>query len=400
MPKDASKYFIPQFILAHFSHHVSTGVLVPLLPLVRETFNLNYFQSGVLISSFSLSYGLAQVPMAIFADRLGRLRIIILGLLGVCFASMAVSLTQDFWQMVPCFAAMGVFGGTYHAPASSFISQVLSMEKRGRGLGFHLIGGNASFFLTPVMAVGVATLFQSWRAAFFVLALPSLLVGLLLWFNLRKSADEVEKKSSPVAVEKSAGKELPNSSQISWFGMIRSVGFLVLLSVAMLIVAASVNSYLPLYMVDQHHISPKWAGILVGIVYGVGIVGSPMGGALSDALGRKKVILISIALSGPLFLAVSLVPFGIFLLLFLALYGLAMSMRMPIVESHIADVIPVGRRTTVLGVYFLFSQETTTVTTPLVGYLIDLYGTNPVFISLGLWLCLAAAVGWLFRRHL
>ena len=402
MPKDASKYFIPQFILAHFSHHVSTGVLVPLLPMVRETFNLNYFQSGVLISSFSLSYGLAQVPMAIFSDRLGRLPIIILGLLGVCFASMAVSLTQDFWQMVPCFVAMGVFGGTYHAPASSFISQVLSMEKRGKGLGFHLVGGNASFFLTPAMAVGVATLFQSWRTAFFVLALPSLLVSLLLWFNLRRSADEIEKKSSPssAAVGESREKELPGQPRISWLEMIRSVGFLVILSVSMFVVAAGVNSYLPLYMVDQHHLSPNWAGILPGIVYAGGIAGGPLGGALSDALGRKKVILVSIALSGPLFLVVTLAPFGIVLLLFLALYGLVMSMRMPVVESHIADVIPVERRTTVLGVYFLFSQETTAATTPLIGYLIDLYGTNPVFISLGLWLCLAAAVGWLLRRHL
>jgi MFS family permease len=394
MPRDASKYFIPQFILAHFSHHVSTGVLVPLLPLVRESFNLNYFESGVLISSFGLPYGLAQVPMALLADRLGHLPIIILGLLGVSLASVALSLTQDFWQMVPCFVAMGVFGATYHPPASSFISQTLPMERRGQGLGFHLVGGNASFFFTPVMAVGVATLFRSWRAPFVVLALPSLLVSLLLWFNLRRSPDEVEKKRPPSPVPYP-----PTQPRVSWHEMIRSIGFLVILATSMQIVAAGVNSYLPLYMVDQHHLSPKWAGILPGIVYGVGIVGAPMGGALSDALGRKKVILFSIALSGPLFLAVSLTPFGLVLLLSLALYGLAMSMRMPIVESHIADVIPAGRRTAVLGVYFLFSQETTTVTTPLIGYLIDLYGTNPVFISLGIWLCLAAGAGWLFRRH-
>jgi FSR family fosmidomycin resistance protein-like MFS transporter len=402
MPKDPSKYLIPQFILAHFSHHVSTGVLIPLLPLIRESFNLNYFQSGVVISSFSISYGLAQVPVAVYADRLGRLPVIILGLLGVCFTSMAVSLTQDFWQMIPWFIAMGVFGATYHAPASSFISQVLSVEKRGKGLGFHLVGGNASFFLTPAMAVGVATLFQSWRAAFVVLGLPSLLASLLLWFNLRRSADEIEKKSSPssAAVKESGEKELPSESRISWLEMIRSVGFLVILSVSMFVVAAGVNSYLPLYMVDQHHLSPKLAGILPGIVYAGGMVGGPLGGTLSDALGRRKVILVSIALSGPLFLVVTLTPFGIVLLLFLALYGMAMSMRMPVVESHIADVIPVGRRTTVLGIYFLFSQETQTVTTPFIGYLIDLYGTNPVFISLGLWLCLAAAVGWLFRRAL
>lgn len=396
------RYFIPQFILAHFSHHVSTGVLVPLLPLVRESFNLNYFQSGLLISSFSLSYGLAQVPMAFLAGRMGRLPIIILGLMGVAFASMAVSLTQVFWQMVSCFIAMGIFGATYHAPASSFISQVLPMEGRGRGLGLHLVGGNASFFLTPLMAVGVATLFQSWRAAFFLLGLPSILVGLLLWLNRRRTRNDVGKQLQPAPVpgDKTHQERARDKHGMSWLEVIRSIGSLVILTVAMGIVAASVNSYLPLYLVDQHHLSPKWAGILSGVVYGVGIVGAPMGGGLSDAMGRKKVILLSIALSGPLFLGVSLTPFGILWLLSLALYGLAMSMRMPIVESFIADVVPVGRRTTVLGVYFLFSQETTTVTTPVVGYLIDLYGINPIFISLGLWLSLAAAVAWIFRRRL
>ena len=87
MRKDNPKYLIPKLILAHFSHHVATGVLVPLLPLIRESFGLNYFQSGVLISSFSISYGLGQVPIAIFADRMGHLPIIVIGLMGISLAS-------------------------------------------------------------------------------------------------------------------------------------------------------------------------------------------------------------------------------------------------------------------------------------------------------------------------
>ncbi len=394
------RYLIPRFILSHFSHHVSTGALIPLLPLVRESFDLNYFQSGVLISSFSLSYGLAHVPMAFLADRLGRLPIISLGLMGVALASVAVSLTQAYWQMVFCFIAMGVLGATYHAPASSFISQVLPMERRGRGLGLHLVGGNASFFLTPVMAVGAATLFQSWRASFAVLAIPAIGVGLLLWFSFRGYPENLQNERKASSGDANPFQNPPPASlRLSWLEVIRSIGFLAILSIAMGIVGAGVNSYLPLYLVDQHQLSPKWAGILAGVVYGAGMVGAPMGGTLSDVVGRKRVILLSVALSGPLFLAVSLTPFGMLWLLSLVLYGLAMSMRMPIVESHIADVIPVGRRTAVLGVYFLFSQETTTVTTPLVGYLIDLYGINPVFVSLGLWLSLAAALAWIFRGH-
>ena len=97
-------------MLSHFSHHVSTGVLVPLLPLLRQGFGLNYFQSGILVSSFSLSYGFGQVPMALLADRFGRRSLIVLGLIGTSLSAMAVGLTNAYWQMVPCFIALGLLG--------------------------------------------------------------------------------------------------------------------------------------------------------------------------------------------------------------------------------------------------------------------------------------------------
>lgn len=105
MPRIAAKYLIPQFMLAHFSHHVCTGVLVPLLPLLRESFGLNYYQSGILVSSFSISYGLGQVPMSILADRFSRRLIIIVGLVCISLTGIGVSCTQAFWQMVPFFSS-------------------------------------------------------------------------------------------------------------------------------------------------------------------------------------------------------------------------------------------------------------------------------------------------------
>jgi len=91
MPKLPTHYLIPQFMLAHFSHHVSVGMLIPLLHLIRDGFDLNYFQSGILVSSFSISYGLGQVPMAILADRFGCRLLIVLGLIGTSLAGVVVS---------------------------------------------------------------------------------------------------------------------------------------------------------------------------------------------------------------------------------------------------------------------------------------------------------------------
>ena len=125
-----------------------------------------------------------------------------------------------------------------------------------------------------------------------------------------------------------------------------------------------------------------------------------MGGAVSDRLGRKKLILFSVALSGPLLLAVTRSPFGVILFLSLFVYGLTMSVRMPVTESLIADVVPAGRRTTVLGFYFFLSMETAGIITPIVGKLIDLYGLQPVFTGIPAGLCVIAAIALLFRKHI
>ena len=343
--------------------------------------------------------------MAYLADRFSRRRIIILGLVGVSLAGLSVGLTQDFWQMVPCFIAMGLLGGTYHAPASSFISQTLPSNVRGRALGLHATGGSASFFLTPILALGIATLFESWRASFLILALPALLVAFTLRISFKKIGRHEDRTHD--SEETDGGipgarreNEARHDEQVSWGRIIRSIGILVFLAVILQVVLASVNSYLPLYMVDHHGISPKWAGVVISIIAGSGIIGAPLGGALSDRIGRKRIILATISLSGPLLFAITRSPFGLPLLISLVIYGLAMSVRLPTMESFIADCVPVVRRTTVLGFYFFLSMETTGITTPLVGRFIDIYGLDPVFTTLATGMCGVAAFALIFRKRI
>jgi MFS family permease len=81
-------------------------------------------------------------------------------------------------------------------------------------------------------------------------------------------------------------------------------------------------------------------------------------------------------------------------------YGLTMSVRMPTTESLIADVVPVGRRTTVLAVYFFLGMETAGIITPIVGRCIDIYGLDPVFTFLATALCVVAGAALLFRKYI
>jgi len=374
-------------MLSHLSHHLCTGVLVPLLPMLRQDFQLSYFRAGLLTSSFSIAYGLAQLPVAIIADKIGKRTIITLGLLGVSLSGVVAGFTRNYDQLLMSLILMGLFGSSYHAPSSSFLSQSFSQEKRGQMLGLHFVGGNFSFVITPFLAVLVARLAGSWRFAFSVLALPALVAGLLLWATVRGREGTETKVTSGFL-----------GDGLAWRDILRAVGLLLGVVLLLRLITFSIFSYLPLYLVDKHGVSFEQAGLMTGMMIGVGIVGSPLGGALSDRIGRQKVILISVISAGPFLYLFTLAPLGFWLLAALMLHGLTMSFRMPAVESLIADFVPGQRRATVLAAYYFLSQETASVITPVVGHLIDIQGMDPVFRGLALMACVLSVMVLVRKR--
>jgi len=368
-------------MLSHLSHHLCTGVLVPLLPMLRQDFQLSYFQAGLLTSSFSVAYGFAQLPVAAISDKLGKRAIITLGLLGVSLAGMAAGFTRQYDQLLVCLILMGLFGSSYHAPSSSFLSQSFSEDKRGQVLGLHLIGGNSSFMVAPFLAVLISRLSGSWRFAFIVLALPALMAGFVLWTTVR-GHEEREARLTSTSV----------GGEPVWRHILQAIGLLLGVALLLQLITFSIYSFLPLYLVDKHGVSFEQAGVMTGIMIGVGVVGSPLGGTLSDRIGRQRVILLSVISAGPLLYLFTLAPIGFGVLAILALYGLVMSFRMPAIESLIADFVPSQRRAIALAAYYFFSQETASVINPLVGRLIDLQGMDPVFRGLALAACVLSVM--------
>lgn len=382
----AEASILPVFAWAHFSHHLAVGGLLPLLPLVRDEFGLDYLLSGTLVSAFSLAYGFAQVPLAFLTDRY-RLRkslIIALGLFGAALAAIGIGFSLTYGQMLALLVLMGVTGSTYHALASSFLSEYFPADSRGQSLGLHVVGGSASFIATPALALGILNLTGSWRAAFIGLGLPAVAAGLLLlWLVAGR--------------EKVMVSSRPRAPSLPILEVLRLIGLLAVIAAVMQVVTGGINTFLPLYLVDRHGVPRELAGIAVGLVAGAGIVGAPVGGALSDRVGRKPVILLSVLLSGPLLYLITLAPQGVALYLLIVLYGLAISMRMPTMESLIADVVPAARRATVLSAYYFLANEVSGVATPLIGLLSDLTDLNTAFVVLAILSIMAGGLAALLR---
>jgi len=364
---------LPLFVLAHFSHHLLTALPVPLLPLIRDEFALDYTRSGLVISAFALAYGIGQLPAGWLADRIGPRILITIGICGVALAGLLVGLSQTYIMMVIFLVLMGLMGGGYHPAAPPLISASVEPGNRGRTLGFHIVGGGASYFLAPLMAAAIATVW-GWRGSFITLAVPTIAYGIVFYVLLGRVA--YAKKVEYEAIS-SHDQTPPTPHRLH-----RLVSFITL-STFIGAINASVISFIPLFLVDHFGVAKEAAAALIAVIYVNGLWASTLGGYLSDRLGRVPVMLTVCLLTGPVIYLLNIVPSGLGIGAVLVGIGTLLYIRMPVSEAYIVGQVSQRHRSTVLGIYYFGNLEGAGIVTPVLGYLIDRLGFSTSFTIVG-----------------
>jgi FSR family fosmidomycin resistance protein-like MFS transporter len=371
---------------AHFSHHVANSLLNPLLPLIRDAFALSYGQSGFAVSAFSISAGLANAPWGVLADRVGSRIVIVGGLFLMGAASVALATAGSYWQLLALLIVLGIVSGSYHGPAAALIARTFSPRVRGTAMGIHITGGHLSFFAAPAVAGILATATGTWRTPYIWFAAAPIVFGALLWFV------------APHALERAApGDRFAAFREIG--RVFRDVGPVVSLSIAFQFGIAALLAFLALYLVDARGLSPALAAVFFGVPQLVGVIGAPLGGWLSDRLGRRRVMVAGLALMGPAVFAVTAVPNDA-LLITLVVFGLLWSMRSTVTETLVMDSASPGRRATVLGGYYLLNAHVGGIGAPLFGFLAEAVGLSTAFSWMGIAFVGMSAVALVVGRRL
>jgi MFS transporter, FSR family, fosmidomycin resistance protein len=361
---------LPWFIMAHFGHHLLTALPGPLLPAIRSEFSLNYTQASLVTTVFALASGAGQLPAGWFADRFSPIVLIAIGTLGVAVGGILVGLSQTYVMLLVCLLLMGVMTGGYHPASTPLILASVDKEHRGKALGLHLIGGNSSFFIAPLVAGPILAVW-GWRGSFLALAAPTAIFGLIFYFYLTR-------KSGRMHIE--AAKKKMESDRPPQPGYQRRL----IAYLAMMILAGgagmTVQAFLSLYIVDVLGASNAKAAMLMSILFIPGLIGAPfLGGYISDKIGTVKVIIATSLISGLIIFAINSFSLGIWFYITLFIMGLNMALRMPVTEVFIMSQTPVQHRSTIFGVYYFTMQYTGAIFAPIMGGLITKYGFSSMF---------------------
>ena len=375
-------------MVAHFVHHLLPALIVPLLPFIRDNFSLDYTRSAMVLSAFTLSYGLSQIPAGWLADRIDRRMLIGIGICGVGLAGVLVGLSQTYTMLIVFLVLMGILGGGYHPSATPMVSALVESNKRGRTLGIHEIGGGTSFFVVPLIAAAIAAAW-GWRDSFIGLAIPPLLFGIVFYRVLGQRA--AMSRTQPRII-KHREEAAPQP------GYLRRLIALIILSVGTGGVVTSVAAFLPLYMVDHFGASEQTAASLISIYYSAGLWISPLGGHISDRFGRVPVLVVNSLVSGAAIYLLTLAPYGLGSSALFLILGITTFVRLPVSEAYIIGQTTERNRSTIYGIYYFSMTESGAILAPVMGSIVDHFGFHNGFVVAAAAIVAVVLTCWPFLR--
>ena len=364
---------------AHFTNDLYAAFLSPLLPLVVTKFGLSLALAGLTGTVFNTTAAFTQPFFGVAADRINRPLFTILGPLMTVVGMGLVGLAPSYPVMLAILFVTGVGTASFH-PQTFALAGSASGPRRGAGLSVFVAGGELGYALGPLyVAAIVGTLgLQGTVAA----ALPGLIACLVLW-RLASSWETV-RHSPPGAL----------SGELRQHG--RHLALIWLISAIRSIITISFILFLPLLLRERGQ-SLVLGATAVFLFGGIGTVGGLTGGLLSDLIGRRAVLAISLILSAPL-LWVFISRQSGWGFLALALGGMAMYLSAPINVAMAQEIMP-RRSSLVSSLVTGMAWGTAGLSLTLIGAIADRVGLVQTLTGvLGLSLVGLVAV-WLLPRQ-
>jgi predicted MFS family arabinose efflux permease len=228
-----------------------------------------------------------------------------------------------------------------------------------------------------------------WRGSFFGLAIPTVIFGLIFYFYLRRRTG----KSHAQHARRGLGEDKPPPP-----GNVRRMVAFLTMTVLGGGASMSIMAFLTLYAVDRLGVTEEMAAPLLSIVFFSGLWAGPVGGYLSDRIGRVPIIIVTSLINGFLIYLMPLAGWGFGFFAILFFFGLNNALRWPVAEVFIMEQTSSRHRSTLFGVYYFTMHYTGAVFAPMMGSIIDKWGFDICFTIASGAVVVVTAVCSLFMR--
>ena len=183
--------------LGHVYTHMFTILYASAVLYLPSVFGLGYGELLELASLGLVLFGVGALPSGWLGDRWSQVGMMVIFFLGLGAGSLVTGLAPGTGTLFLGLCLLGLFASIYHPVGIAWL--VACARKRGITLGLNSVFGGVGSAAAPIF-VGVMIDYFSWRAAFVVPGVISLLTGAALWMAWRRgTVRDVRSERSPPA---------------------------------------------------------------------------------------------------------------------------------------------------------------------------------------------------------
>ncbi len=262
---------------AHFVHDVYSSFLAPLLPLLIEKLSLSLTQAGFLSAVMQLP-ALVNPFIGMLADRVSLRYFVILAPMMTAIPMSLIGLAPTYGVLLLLLFIAGISIAVFHVPAPVMIARMAG-SRAGRGMSFFMTGGELARTVGPLTAVGMVSL-MGLEGFWPVMVVGFAASGVLFW-RFR-------------SVDLAFHNRKQKTSLITTFKNMRHVLLpLTIILLARSFMHGSLTAFLPTFI--QSQTGNIWqGGVALTLFEAAGVAGVLLAGSLSDHLGRRRMLFISL----------------------------------------------------------------------------------------------------------
>jgi MFS family permease len=363
-------------LVVSFGHaltHWYPATFYLLLPLIGRELDLTYAQVGSILTCQFAAGAIANIPGGLLVDTIGRkglLMAISLSWIGLPYLVMGV--THAYWMMLACATLVGIGNNLWHPTAIPWLADRFPRRK-GLVMSIHGMGGNVGDAFAPLV-IGALLATWSWRNVVLINVLPGIVMALFILVYVSRAAEpEAPARKAP----RMDGAERLRS--LALLAKNRAFVTLAIGSGFRSMTQSALLTFLPLYLAHEMGYSPGWIGACMFALQAAGFAAAPIAGHLSDSVGRRQVIMSSMAMTAVVILMMVLAGGSVWFVALVALLGFFLFAVRAVLQAWMLDATPPGIGGSAIGLLFSTQAAGAAIGPVSAGLVADHFGIMAAF---------------------
>ena len=354
--------------VCHLLNDLIQSLIPALYPLLKKEFDLDFTQIGLITLAFQLTASLLQPTVGAFTDKRPMPFSLAIGMGSTLIGLLLLSVAQSYAAVLFAAALVGTGSAIFH-PEASRVARMASGGRFGTAQALFQVGGNLGQAVGPLLAAfivlphGQGAIAWVSVAALIAMALLTRVGG---WYRANI-------KPRIQAAAHAAG----NVRSLSRGRVLFLITILMLLLFSKNVYSSSLTSFFTFYLIERFNLPVQAAQVQLFIFMASIAVGTLLGGALTDRIGRRPMIWVSILGVLPFTMAMPYADLfwtGVLTIII----GLLTASAFPAILVYAHEVLP-GRVGLVSGMFFGFSFGLGGLGAAVMGSLADAYGIATVY---------------------